>query len=122
MVQILQDSQQEHCQSQYSLMPDIFSIIKSRNKKILSRSEVKSLKKSCNRREKTYFSINGDCLQAIVIQYLPSMNKSTIAFTPISQRVLLNTDFMSIKAPLKQKNKRNSTELFKKKSTGILLD
>ena len=71
MVQILQDSQQEHCQSQYSLMPDIFSIIKSRNKKILSRTEVKSLKKSCNRREKTYFSLNCDCLQAIVIQYLP---------------------------------------------------
>lgn len=61
----------------------VWCIIKSRNKKILSRTEVKSLKKSCNRKEKTYFSLNCDCLQAIVIQYLPSMNKSTIAITSI---------------------------------------
>ena len=53
----------------YSLMSNISSIIKSQNRKILSKKESKSSKSSCNCRDKTFHPLNGNCLQQNVKYY-----------------------------------------------------
>ena len=51
----------------YSSMPNISSIIKSHNKKVLSNDESNSWKSSCNCRHKSSCPLNGNCLQQNVI-------------------------------------------------------
>ena len=46
----------------YSSMPNISSIIKSHNQKVLSNDVSKSSKSSCNCRDKSSCPLNGNCL------------------------------------------------------------
>ena len=51
----------------YSSMPNISSILKSHNKKVLSNGVSKSSKSSCNCRDKCSCPLNDNCLQQNVI-------------------------------------------------------
>ena len=100
----------------YSSMPNISSIIKSHNKKVLSNNESKSSKSSCNCRDKSSCPLNGNCLQQNVMycskvilgnQYTNKNHPHNIGLTESSFKDRLYKH----KSSLKYENKPNATEL-----------
>ena len=98
-------------------MPNISSIIKSHNKKVLSNDESKSSKSSCNCRDKSSSPLNGNCLQQNVIycskvilrnQYTNKNHPHNIGLTESSfkDRLYKHKNFFQYES------KRNATELF----------
>ena len=97
-------------------MPNISSIIKSHNKKVLSNGVSKSSKSSCNCRDKCSCPLNDNCLQQNVIccskvipgnQYTNNNHPNHIGLTESSFKDRLYKH----KSYFKYENKRNTTEL-----------
>ena len=97
-------------------MPNISSIIKSHNRKVLSKEGSKSSKSSCNCRDKSSCPFNGNCLQENVIhcskviprnQYTNKNHPHYIGLTKSS----FNDRLYKHRNTFKYENKRNATEL-----------
>ena len=100
----------------YSLLPNISSIIKSHNKKVLSNNKSKSSKSSWNCRDKSSCPLNCNCSQQNVVycgkvilrnQYTNKNHPHYIGLTECSFKDRLYKH----KNSFKYENKRNATEL-----------
>ena len=100
----------------YSSMPNISSIIKSHNKKLLSNDELKSSKSSCKCRGKSSCPLNGNCLQRNVIycgKVIPRnqfTNRNHPHYIGLIEGSFKDRLYKH-KNSFKYENKRNATEL-----------
>ena len=82
----------------YSSMPNISSIIKSHNKKILSNDKSKSSKSSYDCKDKSSCPINGNSLeQNVKCDILQESHPTERVYQQKHKRVFLNIDYANIK-------------------------
>ena len=96
-------------------MSNISSIIKSQNRKILSKKESKSSKPSCNCRDKTFHPLNGNCLQQNVKYYSKVIPRNKFTNKTIPHYIgltecSLKDRLRKQKNSFKYVNKRNAAE------------
>ena len=124
---------QNNVKVSYNSMSNIFSIIKSHNKNILSSNESKSSKTFCNCRGKASCPLNGNCLQQNVIYSSKVIPKNELTNKNLSHyiglaEILFKDRLYKHKNSFKYESKRNGTELSnfiwvqKKKSSDISLE